>query len=71
MERALNLIGRGFKTGEVRAPEGGPVSWTARADLAEADAILLADEGRLDGIIPPLTAPATFAMANIVAIASN
>lgn len=34
----------------------GPVSWTAHADLAEAAAIALAHEGRLDGITPPLTA---------------
>jgi NAD(P)H dehydrogenase (quinone) len=27
-----------------------PVSWTAHADLAEAAAIVLADEGRLDGL---------------------
>ncbi len=70
-ESALHLIGRGFETGEIRAPEDGPVSWTARADLAEADAIVLADEGRLDGITPPLTAPEAFTMADLVAIASE
>lgn len=70
-ESALHLIGVGFETGEIRAPEDGPVSWTARADLAEADAVVLADEGRLDGITPPLTAPEGFTMADIAAIASE
>ncbi len=70
-ESALYLIGRGFEASEIRAPEDGPVSWTARADLAEADAIVLAEEGRLDGITPPLTAPEAFTMAELAAIASE
>lgn len=70
-ESAFHLIGRGFDAGEIRAPEDGPVSWTARADLAEADAIVLADEGRLDGITPPLTAPEAFTMAELADIASE
>ncbi len=70
-ESAFHLVGRAFDTGEIRAPEDGPVSWTARADLAEADAILLAEEGRLDGITPPLTAPETFTMADLAAIGSE
>jgi len=70
-ESALHLIGRGIEAGEIRAPEDGPVSWTARADLAEADAIVLAEEGRLDGITPPLTAPEAFTMADLAATASE
>ena len=70
-ESALHLIGAGFDTGEIRVPEDGPVSWTARADLAEADAILLDEEGRLDGITPPLTAPEAFTMAELAAFASE
>ncbi|GJG87816.1 hypothetical protein tb265_29970 [Gemmatimonadetes bacterium T265] len=70
-ESALHLIGRVFEDGEIRAPEDGPVSWTARADLAAADAIVLAEEGRLAGITPPLTAPEAFTMADIAAIASD
>ncbi len=70
-ESALHIIGRGFEAGELRTPEDGPVSWTARADLAEADAILLAQEGRLDGITLPLTAPETFTMADLAAVASE
>ena len=70
-ESALHLIGHGLQQGEIRAPEDGPVSWTARADLAEADATLLAEEGRLDGITPPLTAPEAFTMADLAAVASE
>ena len=70
-ESAFYLIGRGFEAGEIRAPEDGPVSWTARADLAEADAVVLAEEGRLDGVSPPLTAPEAFSMADLAAIASE
>ncbi|WP_181721890.1 NAD(P)H-binding protein [Nocardia gipuzkoensis] len=51
------LLGRALHTGELLAPADGPVSWTAHADLAEAAAIILADEGRFDGPTPPLTAP--------------
>lgn len=70
-ESALHLIGPGIEAGEIRAPEDGPVSWTARDDLAEADAVLLAEEGRLDGVTPPLTAPEAFTMADLAAIASE
>lgn len=70
-ESALHMIGHDLEAGEIRAPEDGPVSWTARADLAEADAILLAQEGRLDGITPPLTAPEAFTMTDLAAIASE
>lgn len=70
-ESALHLVGRGFEVGEIRVPADGPVSWTARADLAEANAIVLADEGRLDGITPALTAPEAFTMADLAAIASE
>ena len=44
-----HLLGRALETGELVAPADGPVSWTAHADLAEAAAVILADEGRFDG----------------------
>lgn len=37
-------------------PRDGPVAWTTQADLAEAAAIILAEDGRFDGPTPPLTA---------------
>ncbi|MDX7951181.1 SDR family oxidoreductase [Lichenihabitans sp. Uapishka_5] len=70
-ESALHMIGQGLAAGEIRAPEDGPVSWTARGDLAEADAILLAEPGLLDGITPPLTASEAVTMAELAAIASE
>lgn len=70
-ESCLHMIGDGLKTGELRTPEDGPVSWTARADLAEADAAVLAQEGRWDGITPPLTALQAVTMAEVAAIASE
>ncbi|MDO7888256.1 NAD(P)H-binding protein [Hymenobacter cheonanensis] len=70
-ESALHHLGRGLETGELRLPEDGPVSWTTRADLAEADAVGLAHEGQLDGITPPLTALEAFTFADLAAIASE
>ena len=70
-ESALHHLGRSLETGELRLPEDGPVSWTTRADLAEADARILADEGRLSGLTPPLTALAAFTFADLAAIASE
>lgn len=70
-ESALHHLGRSLETGELRLPEDGPVSWTTRADLAEADARILADEGRLSGLTPPLTALEAFTFADLAAIASE
>jgi NAD(P)H dehydrogenase (quinone) len=53
-ESCMHIIGDGLKTGELRTPKDGPVSWTSRADLAEADAAILASEGQWNGITPPL-----------------
>ncbi|MCX7521274.1 SDR family oxidoreductase [Microbacterium sp. STN6] len=51
------LLGQALQTGEIVAPADGPVSWTTHADLAEADAAILADPSLLgDGETPPLTA---------------
>ena len=67
----MHLIGKGFETGEIRVPEDGPVAWTARADLAEADAAILAQKGSFEGSTPPLTAPQAVTMEDIAAIASD
>jgi NAD(P)H dehydrogenase (quinone) len=50
-------IGDAAQSGRLAAPEDGPVSWTAHDDLAEAAAIALTEDGVLDGVTPPLTAP--------------
>ena len=49
------LLGDAVATGAVEAPADGKVSWTAHDDLAEAAAIVLADEGHFDGPTPSLT----------------
>ncbi|MGI5145742.1 NAD(P)H-binding protein [Plantactinospora sp. CA-294935] len=63
-----HLLGRALETGELVAPADGPVSWTAHADLAEAAATILADEGRFDGPTPPLTAPDALDLADVAGI---
>ncbi len=70
-ESALHMVGRGLQAGLLRTPEDGPVSWTTRADLAEADALLLAQPGRFDGPTPPLTAAEAVTMADLAALASE
>nr|WP_310969987.1 MULTISPECIES: NmrA family NAD(P)-binding protein [unclassified Amycolatopsis] len=62
------LLGGALETGELAAPADGPVSWTAHADLAEAAAIILAEEGRFDGPTPPLTAPVALDLEDVAAL---
>lgn len=49
------MVGDAASSGTVTLPADGPVAWTAPADLAEAAAAVLVDEGRFDGPTPPLT----------------
>ena len=65
------LMGDAFQTGVIEAPADGPVSWTTHADLAEAAAAVLADEGRYDGPTPPLTASEALDLADMAGIASD
>lgn len=67
---ALRLLEEALETGDLRAPEDGPVSWTAHADLAEAGAIALAEPGRLDGVTAPLTAGEALDLAGVARVAS-
>jgi uncharacterized protein YbjT (DUF2867 family) len=62
------LLGQALQTGELVAPADGPVSWTAHGDLAEAAAIILADEGRFDGATPALTAPDALDLKDVAGI---
>jgi uncharacterized protein YbjT (DUF2867 family) len=68
---ALWFLGAAFQSGALALPEDGPVSWTAHADLAEAAAIALADEGRLAGVTPPLTAAQALDFGDLAGIASE
>jgi uncharacterized protein YbjT (DUF2867 family) len=51
---AAMFLGHAVGSGTVALPEDGPACWTAHADLAEAAAVILADEGRFDGPTPAL-----------------
>jgi NAD(P)H dehydrogenase (quinone) len=67
----LMLMGQALETGKLIAPEDGPVSWTAHADLAEAAAIALTDEGRFDGPTPALTGSEALDLGALAALASE
>lgn len=67
---AMRFAGRGLESGEIALPTDGPVAWTAHADLAEAAAVILADEGRFDGPTPPLTAGQALTFKDIARIAT-
>ncbi|GHO88393.1 SDR family oxidoreductase [Dictyobacter formicarum] len=67
----LMLLGNALQTGELVAPEDGPVAWTTHADLAEVTAVALSEEGALDGVTPDLTASEAIDLDGIAAIASE
>ena len=60
-----------LQTGEFRLPADGPVSWTAHADLVEADVVALTQPGALDGATPPLTAPEMLDFADVASVLSD
>jgi uncharacterized protein YbjT (DUF2867 family) len=53
------------------APADGPVSWTARVDLAEGAAAILAGAGRFDGPTPPLTADTPVDLRDVATVLSE
>jgi uncharacterized protein YbjT (DUF2867 family) len=67
----LAMLGEGPRSGTVETPADGPVAWTVHDDLAEADAAILAEEGRFDGPTPPLTGPQALDFAALTGIASD
>ncbi|MGX1855726.1 NmrA family NAD(P)-binding protein [Streptomyces sp. NPDC055299] len=66
-----SYIGAALRTGTLAVPQDGPVSWTAHEDLAEAAALALTEEGALEGITPPLTAPHALDFADVAEILSR
>ncbi len=64
------LTGPWRETGVITVPADGPVSWTARADAAEAAAVILTSNGAYDGPTT-LTAGAAPTFQEIAAIASE
>ncbi|GAB1819675.1 SDR family oxidoreductase [Herbidospora sp. RD11066] len=57
--------------GEIALPADGPVSWTTHDDLAEAAAVILAEEGRFDGPTPPLTATQALTLDDAAKLATQ
>jgi uncharacterized protein YbjT (DUF2867 family) len=68
---AMLLLGQGLQTGVFEAPEDGKVSWTTHADLAEAAAVILVNEGQYNGPTPPLTAAQALDFGALCDIASS
>ncbi|WEO93408.1 NAD(P)H-binding protein [Streptomyces sp. FXJ1.172] len=68
---AVHFLGHAAESGRLALPADGPVAWTAHADLADAAAAILADEGRFDGPTPPLTGGQALAFDDIAAIATE
>jgi uncharacterized protein YbjT (DUF2867 family) len=64
------LLGPWRETGVIATPADGAVSWTDRADEAEAAAVILAGQRHFDGPVT-LTAGAAPAFADIAEIASE
>jgi uncharacterized protein YbjT (DUF2867 family) len=64
------LLGPWQQTGVIAAPADGPVSWTDRADVAEAAAIILATPRPFDGPVT-LTARNAVTFADIATTASE
>lgn len=60
-----------LRTGELRLPEDGPVSWTAHADLAALDALALTSPAALNGTTPPLVASETLDFADVAGLLSD
>lgn len=70
-ESALYQLTNLAQSAKIALPEDGPVSWTARADLAEAAVAALTQRSLFDGISPPLTGSQALDFADIAAIASQ
>ncbi|RKH69003.1 SDR family oxidoreductase [Corallococcus llansteffanensis] len=68
---AMFLLEKGLQTGVFEAPADGKVSWTTHADLAEAAAVILANEGQYDGPTPPLTASEALDFGELCDLASS
>ena len=69
-QTAAFLVRNALETGELRAPQDGPIDYTTTADLAEATAIVLADEGFDDPILT-LTGAEAVDTAGLAAMASE
>jgi NAD(P)H dehydrogenase (quinone) len=65
------LIAGAVERGELLLPEDGPISWTAREDLAAGDAVLLAQGPTVDGPTPALTATEAVTFDDVARVLSE
>jgi NAD(P)H dehydrogenase (quinone) len=70
-DTAVRLVSQALRTGTLVAPEDGPVCWTAPADLAEAAAVVLTEDGRWEGPTPPLASGERIDLTALARIASE
>ncbi|MEE6266378.1 SDR family oxidoreductase [Streptomyces diastatochromogenes] len=68
---ALQFLEPTRHTGDIALPADGPVAWTGHDDLAEATAVILAEEARFEGPTPPLTGPAALDFDTVAQIATQ
>ncbi len=66
----IAMLGDAVHTGVLSVPKDGPVAWTAHADLAEAAAIVLLNDGMFDGATPPLTGAELLDLEQVAALAA-
>lgn len=70
-ETPLDLAKRAIESGSIIAPADGKVSWTAREDLAEADAIVLSRGDAASGPTAAWTAGEALDLADVAGILSD
>ncbi|GAA1272505.1 NAD(P)H-binding protein [Kitasatospora nipponensis] len=68
---AAHFVGDAATSGRLVLPADGPVAWTAHADLAEATAAILADEGCFEGPTPPLTGGQALTFEDVAAVVTE
>jgi len=69
-DTAVMLLGSAAESGELSAPEDGPVNWTTHGDMSEAMAAALAGPDRGETMLE-LTGSETVDLSGIAAIASE
>lgn len=68
---ALQFLQPAGLSGEIALPADGRVAWTGHDDLAEAAAVILAEQAGFEGPTPPLTGPQALDFDTIAEMASE
>lgn len=67
----VTMIADAFETGSLETVQDGKFSWVAHGDLAQAAAIILAEEDKFDGPTPPLTGAQALDFGDLIRIAAK